>query len=62
MMTLTTTNSEGRPPTVLELCCEENSGITRAIELRGGRGIRCGLFNGCDLNKRSGFNKVMNLI
>ena len=51
-----------RPPTVLELCCEEDSGLTKALELRGGRGIRCGLFNGCDLNKKSGFNKVFGLI
>ena len=51
-----------KAPTVLELCCEENSGITKAVEARGGRGIRCGLFNGCDLNKKAGFRKVYNLI
>ena len=47
---------------VMELCCEENSGITKAVEARGGSGTRCGLFNGCDLSKRSGFNKVADLI
>ena len=52
----------GRVPLVLELCCEEDSGITAAVERRGGRGIRCGLHNGCDLNKKSGFNKVLSLI
>ena len=59
--TLNVLTPDGRPPTVLELCCEEDSGL-KAIERRGGRGIRCGLFNGCDLNKGSGFNKVMALI
>eukprot|EP00435_Cladocopium_sp_Y103_P056702 s464_g19.t1 len=53
---------EGRLPTLMELCCEEDSGATRAIEAQGGRGIRCGLFNGCDLSKKSGFNKVLTLI
>ena len=60
--TLNVLTTDGRPPTVLELCCEEDSGLTRAIEQRGGRGIRCGLFNGCDLSKPSGFNKVKTLI
>ena len=27
---------DGRPPTVLELCCEEDSGLTKAIEQHGG--------------------------
>ena len=60
--TLNVLAPDGCPPTMLELCCEEDSGLTKAIERRGGRGIRCGLFNGCDLNKQSGFNKVMALI
>lgn len=60
--TLNVLTTDGRPPTVLELCCEEDSGLTKAIEQRGGRGIRCGLFNGCDLSKQSGFNKVKTLI
>ena len=51
-----------KPPTVLELCCEEDSGITKAVEAAGGRGIRCGLHNGCDLNKRSGMSKVLSLV
>ena len=51
-----------KAPKVLELCCEDDSGITKAVEARGGIGIRCGLFNGCDLNKKSGFHKVYNLI
>ena len=49
-------------PTVMELCCEEDSGVTKAMESLGGRGLRCGLFNGCDLSKKSGFNKVMHLL
>ena len=53
---------EGRLPTVMELCCEEDSGVTKAMESLGGRGLRCGLFNGCDLSKKSGFNKVMHLL
>ena len=61
-LALKASSSSGRPPTVLELCCEEDSGLTKALEQRGGRGIRCGLFNGCDLNKKSGFHKVMTLI
>eukprot|EP00435_Cladocopium_sp_Y103_P039747 s485_g10.t1 len=47
--------------TVMESCCED-SGVTRAVEAQGGRGIRCGIFNGCDLSKKSGFNKVLTLI
>eukprot|EP00435_Cladocopium_sp_Y103_P024092 s1073_g5.t2 len=61
-VTLNALIPDGRPPTVMELCCEEDSGLTKAIELRGGRGLRCGLFNGCDLSKQSGFNKVKTLI
>ena len=55
-------NPGRRMPVILELCCEPESGITRAVEARGGKGIRCGLHNGCDLMKRSGFNKVKDLI
>ena len=55
-------NPGRRVPVILELCCEPESGIARAVEARGGKGIRCGLHNGCDLMKRSGFNKVKDLI
>ena len=61
-VTLNVNDPNYKVPTILELCCEENSGITSAVESRGGRGIRCGLFNGCDLNKKSGFTKAYNLI
>ena len=33
--TLNVLTTDGRPPTVLELCCEEDSGLTRAIEQVG---------------------------
>ena len=42
-----------KAPTVLEPCCQDDSGITKAVEARGGRGIRRGLFKGRDLNKKS---------
>ena len=51
-----------KPPKIMELCCEEDSGLTTALEAQGGLGIRCGLFNDCDLNKKSGFNKVIQLL
>ena len=51
-----------RPHSVMELCCEEDSGVTKAVERSGGRGVRIGLFNGCDLLRRSGFNKAMSLL
>ena len=51
-----------RPHSVMELCCEEESGITKAVEKNGGRGTRLGLFNGCDLLRKSGFNKAMSLL
>ena len=51
-----------RPHSVMELCCEEDSGVTKAVERSGGRGVRVGLFNGCDLLRRSGFNKAMSLL
>eukprot|EP00435_Cladocopium_sp_Y103_P029617 s1261_g7.t1 len=35
-VTLNALDTGGRPPTVLELCCEEDSGLTKAIEMRGG--------------------------
>ena len=50
------------PFKVLELCCEAESGITSAVEALGGIGIRCGLHNGCDLNKNAGYNKVVSLL
>ena len=38
---------------VMELCCEENSGLGQAVESVGGTIIRCGLFN-CDIMKKAG--------
>ena len=50
------------PFKVLELCCEADSGICNAVEQLGGKGIRCGLHNGCDLMKESGVQKVIEII
>ena len=50
-------DGQRRPFKTLKLCCEPNSGLTTAVEARGGVGIRCG-----DLNKKSGSNRVLELI
>ena len=55
-------HQQKEPFKVMEICCEEDSGITKAVEALGGKGIRCGLFNGCDLNKNAGFNKVAKML
>ena len=47
---------------VMELCCEENSGLGQAVESVGGTIIRCGLFNNCDIMKKAGYAKVEQLI
>ncbi|CAJ1451200.1 unnamed protein product, partial [Effrenium voratum] len=47
---------------VMELCCEENSGLGQAVEAVGGTINRCGLFNNCDIMKRAGYAKVEQLI
>ena len=47
---------------VLELCCEEDSLLTKTIQQLGGRAERAGLFNGCDLMKASGREKVKEII
>lgn len=52
-------SNRSKPPVVMELCCEADSGITKAVEKMGGIGIRCGLHNGYDLLKKEGFNKAM---
>ena len=45
-LTLNINDPNYKVPTILELCGEENNSITTAMESRGGRGFRCGLFNG----------------
>eukprot|EP00435_Cladocopium_sp_Y103_P011911 s1821_g3.t1 len=50
------------PFKVLELCCEADSGISEAVEKLGGKAIRCGLHNGCDLLRESGVVKVMQIV
>ena len=47
---------------VMELCCEENSGLGQAVESVGGTIIWCGLFNNCDIMKRAGYTQVERLI
>ena len=44
---------------VMELCCEADSGIGEAVLRAGGKIIRCGLHNGCDLSKESGVQKTL---
>ena len=51
-----------RPFKVMELCCEADSGISTEVEAMGGIGIRCGLHNGCDLQKEAGVQKVLQLL
>ena len=51
-----------RPLKIMELCCEEGSIITKVVNSQNGVGIRCGLFNGCDLLKTSGRRKVYELL
>lgn len=59
LFTVLNINNREKPPTVMELCCEEDSGITTALEKIGGIGHRCGLFNGYDLLKADGFERAM---
>ena len=47
---------------VLELCCEEDSLLTATVLKMGGKAERAGLFNGCDLLKESGREKVKEII
>ena len=51
-----------RPFKVMELCCEADRGISTQVEAMGGIGIRCGLHNGCDLQKEAGVQKVLQLL
>ena len=46
----------------MELGCEADSGISTEVEAMGGIGIRCGLHNGCDLQKEAGVQKVLQLL
>ena len=59
LFTILNANNREKPPTIVELCCEEDSGITKALEKIGGVGHRCGLFNGNDLLKADGFERAM---
>eukprot|EP00913_Durusdinium_trenchii_P001265 g1166.t1 len=43
---------------VLELCCEENSLLADTINKMGGKAERAGLFNGCDILKVEGRERI----
>ena len=47
---------------VLELCCEENSLLTDTINKMGGKAERAGLFNGCDILKVGGRERIRHII
>ena len=47
---------------VLELCCEENSLLTDTINKMGGKAERAGLFNGCDILKVEGRERIRQII
>ncbi|CAJ1414310.1 unnamed protein product [Effrenium voratum] len=58
-------NAHGVPPEkwdVLELCCEEESLLTKTIIQQGGRAGRAGLFNSCDLQKADGLERAKQLV
>ena len=59
---LTATRSKTSSPTVMELCCEMDSGITAEMEKSFGVGVRCGIHNGCDLLKGRGLSKTLAML
>ena len=53
---------ERSAPTVIELCCEEDSIISQTVIANGGQAYRCGLHNGFDILTEQGVQKVIHLI
>ena len=49
-------------PELVELCCESNSGLSETWERMGGTALRIGLFNQCDLLRKAGTQKAMDLV
>lgn len=60
--TLLDSGRQAIAPRIMELCCESDSGITRMAERMGCEGYRAGLFNDCDLLKKSGFRNAMTML
>ena len=60
--TLLDSGRQAIAPRIMELCCESDSGITRMAERMGCEGYRAGLFNNCDLLKKSGFRNAMTML
>lgn len=53
---------ERSAPTLIELCCEEDSIISQTVIANGGQAYRCGLHNGFDILTEQGVQKVIHLI
>ncbi|CAK0899034.1 unnamed protein product, partial [Prorocentrum cordatum] len=54
----------GRPYRIdlMEVCCPEDSSLSKAVQNQGGKVFRCGLFNGIDMGTATGLRRALHLL
>ncbi|CAK0837902.1 unnamed protein product, partial [Prorocentrum cordatum] len=47
---------------LMEVCCPEDSSLSKAVQDQGGKVFRCGLFNGIDMGTATGLRRALHLL